>query len=243
MPRLEILIALQDVDLKRAKIQHKAQNLPQRETLAEAEAESLALEPAEAELAAQLEAIEERQRGREKESARLSQKIQDDSQRLYDGTITSPKEATALSHEIETLQEHLRVEEDAALELMEQADPIFTQLDDLHAKQAALTERKAELLDQIAAAEAEAAKENEAALAQRNKLVAAIEEDLLALYDSYQKNAAGPVVVGLLEGGVCTACNLSMSSGERDRIKSLDIDEPADCPECRALLVRTAGTG
>ena len=240
MSKLEALVELQDIDTRRLQIAHVVKNLPQRSQRREVEAAALELEPAVAKLTEQLDALAQLQSVREKESTRLEEKIQADSLRLYQGTITSPKEAEALSHEIESLQEHLRAEEDVVLELMEKADPLLDELAELNTQQTALAEQLVELDEQIAAAQAEATTSDAAVAAERSTLVVSMDADLLALYEQHQKSASGQAAVGLLEAGTCMACNLSLSSGERDRIMALNVDEPTDCPECGALLVRAS---
>ncbi len=238
MGKLEALLGLQDIDLKRLQIAHGVQNLPQRSELAEAQAQSTKLDPEVANLRSQLGAIAVHQESHEKEVARLTQKAATDNERLYNGSIASPKEATALSHEIETLQEHVRAEEDTALELMEQAEPLQTQLDELLSRQSASAEQIEVLSQQITEAEAEAVVADEKEVAKRSELAVAIADDLIVLYEQHLKNTAGRIAVGVLDAGTCSACNLSLAVGERERIQALDVDEPAQCPECGALLVR-----
>ncbi len=240
MGKFDALLDLQNIDLKRSQIAHGIQNLPQRLELTDVEEQSAKLDPEVNSLRSQLEVLATSQQSHEKEIARLTQKANADNERLYNGSIASPKEATALSHEIETLQEHVRTEEDAVLELMEQSEPLQTQLDELLTRQSVLATQIATFLQQIAEAETEAAVTDDAEAAKRNELVATICDDLVALYEKHRKNASGQIAVGVLDAGTCSACNLSLAAGERERIQALDVDEPTQCPECGALLLRAS---
>lgn len=238
MRKLGSLIMLQDIDLRRQHIRYGVDNLTQRSQREQALVNHAALESQRLQLVTAVGAVEERQAVHEDEAARLAEKATVDTQRLYDGTITSPKEAAALTHEIETLQQHQRTEEDAVLELMEQAEPVQNQMDELVRRQTEIGEQIEAWDEEIRVAEAAATDQDDKAVAERSELAATIGSELLALYEQYRTRQGEQPAVGVLESGTCSACHLSLATGARDRISALDPDDPADCPECGALLVR-----
>ncbi|HCB34988.1 MAG TPA: hypothetical protein DEP66_01605 [Acidimicrobiaceae bacterium] len=241
MTKLDALLVLQEIDSRRTRISHTVENLPERAQLAEADADLSGVDVEQTELMSLLDDVTGRQSAVEEEVARLKARIDTDSERLYGGAITSPKDAAAMAHEIETLKQHQSAKEDAVLELMEEMEPLQSRFDDLAERQEQASGRAVDLTERIAAAVEEATAADAAAVSERAARVAEIAPGLVALYEQHRSRMSGQTAVGVLDGGICSACNLSLPTGDRDRISALDADEPVDCPECGALLVRPAG--
>ena len=62
--------------------------------------------------------------------------------------------------------------------------------------------------------------------------------DLVKLYEDNRRRMGDHTAVGRLVGTSCGACFLEIAAVEIDRIRRLPSDQPSECPECGALVVR-----
>lgn len=236
--RLEVLADLQDLDVRLAQIDHRVERLPERQTHAEIEAELAEIAAQARALDARISGLERQQRRHEDDVAGIEAKRAQNAERLYDSHLTSPKEAEALTAEAGALERRQTEVEDEILELMEQLEPLTAERADFGARHAEAAERLSGVAVAIAAAEAEASAERGGVQAERAARAASADPELVSLYERRRAAARGAPVVGRLVGAVCGACHLEIASVEYERIRCLDPDELAECPECGALLVR-----
>ena len=236
--RLEAVAQIADLDMRLDQISHHVEHLPERETRVGIEAELGALASEAKVLDAQIADLERQQRRHEDDVAGIESKRAHNSERLYDSHLTSPKEAEALTAEAAALGRRQTEVEDQILELMEQVEPLTEARARLAARQADGAERLRSVEAAIAAAEAEASSERDGVLGERAERVASTDPALVTLYEQRRSDARGAAVVGRLAGATCGACHLEIPSVELERVRRLDPDELAECPECGALLVR-----
>jgi len=156
---------------------------------------------------------------------------------LYDGSMTSPKEAQALQADLESLKRRQSSLEDDVLELMEQIEPLDEQLSEASVAIEALASRRATVLDALGAAEAAVDAELAATTSARQALVDAVPPALIAEYERL-RGGPGGVGVARLQGATCMACHISLAAAEVDVMRKLPADELAYCPDCGRLLVR-----
>lgn len=237
MSRFSGLVELAEVDAKLATFAHQLDNIAERSERAEVATQQDDLARRVAELEAELTTTENEQGAREAKVAELEARITADEERLYGGSITSAKDAEAVTHEIETLKLMLSEAEEGVLELMVQADPINEQLADIKAQRAALDER-ADELDAAIDARVEALEAHIAeADAERAKVAANVDAAALATYEQLRARLAPNPAVGTLDAARCTACGLSLPTAEASMIANASDDEEHHCSECGALLV------
>ena len=236
--RLEVLAQIGDLDVRLDQIAHHIAHLPEREARAGIAAELGVLASEGVTLDAQIADLEREQRRHEDEVALIEAKRAQNSERLYESHLTSPKEAEALTAEAASLGRRQTEVEDQILELMEQLEPLTGARTDLVHRETDASQRMEAVDTAIAAATSEAEGERQAVLAERTALVAAADPALVTIYEQRRAQARGAPVLGRLIGTTCSACHLDLPSVEHEHITRLDPDELAECPQCGALLVR-----
>lgn len=235
--RLGILADLQDLDVRLEQIDHRVKNLPDRETRAGINAQLTALGSEMRALEVRIGDLERQQRRHEDEVARIETKRAQNTERLYESHLTSPKEAEALTAEADALGRRQIEIEDRILELMEQIEPLSAERDALAARRSEAEVRGQAADAAIETAEREAEAERGGVLDEREALAASADPDMISVYERRRAAARGAPVVGRLIGTTCSACHLEVSSVDHERIVHLDPDELAECPQCGALLV------
>lgn len=156
-----------------------------------------------------------------------------DAERLQ--TVTSPKDAQGLEHELASLAKRKSDLEDAELELMEKLEEATAAVDAQEALVAEINAEGARLSAEGKAAVAEAAERFEHASRDRAALAGTVAEPLMALYDRLAARGAG---AGLLRSGTCGGCRMVLSGTDLGRVRQAPADEVVMCPECGCILVR-----
>lgn len=236
--RLGILAQLQDLDVRLEQIDHRVVHLPEREIRTDIDAELTALGSEMSALEVRIGNLERQQRRHEDEVARIESKRAQNSERLYESHMTSPKEAEALTAEAEALGRRQIEIEDQILELMEQLELLSHEHGSLADRQSKAEVRRHDVDAVIASSEHEAQTERAGVLGERAALVAMADTELISVYEQRRATARGEPVVGRLVGTTCSACHLEIPSVDYERIARLEPDELAECPHCGALLVR-----
>ena len=233
-----MLVELQELDTRLAQLSHRSETLPEHRQIVEVRAEDARLGEQLAKITSETEDLRQAQTDREAEVQGLEDKIAKSTSALYGGEMTSPKEATALQSEIDSILRRQAVLEDQIIELMEQIEPFALEEAEIEGKRTLGGETLRELDQLLAATQTEIEGERRAV----NKERAEVEErggvDLVALYDRNRNRMGDHTAVGRLVGTSCGACFLGISAVEIDRIRRLPSNEPSECPECGALLIR-----
>ena len=238
MADVSILADLQDCDTRLHQISHRLDHLPQREQLEAVMASLGALNKEHVQLAKRVSKLAKEQKRLESEVHKLESRKAKNQARLDDSSLTSPREAEALTDEAASLFRRQFELEDHLLELMERLEELGKENSGMRDKLESLEGRKDELFAEIERAEREAQAEADMVLDERLRLVELAGERLVEIYKKRQAQMRGAPAVGRLVGGSCGACHLEIAAVERERIAGLAADEIADCPECGALLVR-----
>ncbi|MGH8906249.1 MAG: zinc ribbon domain-containing protein [Egibacteraceae bacterium] len=230
------LLDLQHIDTRIRQLRHRRANLPEQRALDD---RVDLLDRIGRELAAareRLDRLARDQRRHERELESVEARYAAETQRKYSGAITSPKEATALDAELASMEQRKSDVEDTLLEIMEQREETESLI-------AALTEREAELAEEVATAgEARdhAAVEIRHELAQQvaeRKLVAAdLPETVLACYNGVRVRKEG-LAVAELQGRTCAGCRLELTNNEMQQIRALVNRGLARCEQCDRILV------
>ncbi|HAF69100.1 MAG TPA: hypothetical protein DCX77_10340 [Acidimicrobiaceae bacterium] len=238
LSELEVLVELQELDTRLSQLDHKSRTLPELEHLAKLEAEDSELESKFAEIELELSALRKSQNDREVEIQQLEDKVAKATSSLYGGDMTSPKEAAALQSEIDSLAGRQSVLEDQIIELMEEIEPYATEEERIEVARNACLETVLATQDKIAMVLSEIEAERSAVKQEKQSVEERAGNDLVLLYEDNRKRMGDHTAVGRLMGTSCGACFLEIAAVEIDRIRRLPSDQPSECPECGALLVR-----
>jgi predicted nucleic acid-binding Zn-ribbon protein len=154
----------------------------------------------------------------------------------------SPKDLSALQHELEALAQRQSVLEDIELEVMERQEAAEAAVAAITAEQERLTGEldaaQARLDEAVAGITEESGKEQEA----RASEAAGLPDDLLALYERVRRNAGGVGAARLYQRR-CEGCRLELPPSDISRIRTAAEDAVIRCEECGRILVRTPESG
>lgn len=233
---LKRLLDLQRVDSAIDRLRQRKADLPEQRILDDL---SFQLDQARATHAAkqkELDAVAVEQNRLEGDVTMIEEKIKHESERLYGGDISNPKELASIQAELDGLRRRKNHLEDQDLEVMERREAIEKELGSLKQTADELSTRTAE----AAAARDTSAVEIENDLsrneAERDQIAPEIPAELVELYDDLRWKKGG-VGVAPLVGGICKGCGVSLSPVALDVIKRADADELPRCENCRRLVV------
>jgi predicted nucleic acid-binding Zn-ribbon protein len=233
----EELLAVQDIDTSIDQLHHRRTHLPEREELQARQTRLAQIERRAGEVQGQRDEISAAEKALDNEITDVREKAAGVERQLYSGVTNVPKELEALQHEIGSLQRRQRDLEDRELELMEQGEPLDTELGKLSAERDAVDAEAIGLTAAIAQAEAAVDAELVTVEASRAEAAALVAPALLAEYERLRATFTG-IGVARLIGNRCDGCHLTLPAVDVDRIRHLSPDEPVNCPECGRLLVR-----
>jgi predicted nucleic acid-binding Zn-ribbon protein len=235
MGDLATLATLQDRDTAADQLRYRRAHLPERAadaeaaaTLSAADEEAASLGAQQAELAARQDRLEADVAACEAARAGLSRKL---------STTSVPREAQALSAEIESLEARQRHLEDELLDVMEALEPIDGRLAALAAARPSLDARAGAMATALTAAEAVVNAELAAVGHERAALAATVAAPLLNRYERLRRRLGG-VAVAHVDHGRCTGCNLALPVLELERVRSAAVDAVVECEQCGRILVR-----
>ena len=226
------LYALQEIDSQIDQHERALEDIRARYGESEAAAEARAEV---AEYTAALPDLEARQRDLELQVASLKDKAAPVERKLYDGSVTNPKELTDLQRDLEQITRQRQELEEELLTVLEQVE----------AKRAGLQaarERLAQLEAEWTAAQAELHAEEqrlEAELAtlraRRDTHVGRLPEPPVTTYDRLRRRRKGLAVVKV-ERGACLGCRLTVPTVVLQRARSGMNPNPVQCPSCERML-------
>lgn len=237
MSEQQELLTVQAHDTRLDQLAHKRRTLPERAGLNEVAAERERIQSERAEIEETAGGLRREQKRLEDEIALGEAKIAEENERLYSGDMTSPKEAQAITEEIESLKRRVGDLEEEALGLLIELEPHEERLGELAAADEALDERAERLQADLTVAEAEVDAEVSEVESERASAVAGVGSELLAEYERLRTDLGG-VGVAKLENKACSGCHLALSAVEYDRVKKQPTDAIVHCVECGRLLVR-----
>jgi len=226
MTDLRDLLVLQQRDTAVDHLRHRRATLPER-TLVTGVQEELARLRAELAQASGEERLEADVAAGEAKRRTLESRL---------ASTSVPREAQAMSEEIDGLKARQLVLEDEQLEIMEALEPIETTVVAGQAQEVALEQRLSEGREALARAETTIDGEIVDAVAAR---AAAVEPIPSALLDRYERlrTKLGGVAVATLDGVRCTGCNLTLPTLELERVRGAAPDAIVECEQCGRILV------
>jgi uncharacterized protein len=232
------LLELSELDAELSRIAHRVTRLPQREDIERMRGEQDAANDRLGAARIALADLDTQVSRFESEITAVRQREDRDRSLLTSGA-TDAKQLADLQHELETLMRRQSSLEDSLLEVMERREELQAQLT---GEQDAIESLQAELAgaqQDLDAALAEIDETRQAHASQRDRLAAALNPDLSALYER-QRTGGGAGAARLL-GHRCGACRIEIDRGELARISAAADDDVVRCPECGAILLRVKG--
>jgi len=238
LSELEVLVELQELDIRLSQLAHRSLTLPERDQLEALREQDSKLQSELDEIADELNALRQSQNDREVEIQHLEDKVARATSSLYGDDMTSPKDATVLQSEIDSLSGRQSLLEDQIIEIMEQIEPFANEESRIESARHDCRSQMTALEEQIAAHINEIDSERESVVIEKRNVEERAGGELIELYAENRKRMGDHIAVGRLVGTSCGACFLEIAAVEIDRIRRLPSDEPSECPECGALLVR-----
>lgn len=236
MPGLDDLLAIQERDTALDRLAHGRASIPERAGLAERERERVTVDAALVAVRARHAEVLREERRLEDEAQALRGKAKAEEERLYSGTVTSPKELQAMQADMEQLQRHAAQVDDEQLEVMVQREALDGEIAALEAALSGVDAVASELRATVAEREASFDAEMAVERAAREELARGVPSDLVARYEGIRAAASSGIGVALLVGGTCQGCRLSLPAVEVDRIRHLPAGAIGECEHCGCLL-------
>lgn len=231
----DAILELQDHDTRLDQLRHRLRTLPER-TRRDDEREALAASRERAEAAAaRRDDLTARQRRLQDETATLDGKRAGHQQKLYDGSVTNPRELQDLQAEVDSLSRRISDVEDLELEVMEELEPVEAELAAQADEEARIGTRLDVAEAELIAAEAEIESEMSEVDAARTRVSERVDADLLAEYRSIRAGRGG-IAVARLVGERCGACQLTIPKMAVASIKK-HRDRVHHCEECGSILL------
>lgn len=233
----EQILEIQALDLSTTQLQHRRDHHPNRQRMAEIDAELATHDAAVAEVAERKHELERQQKRLEDEVAMITEKRANIDGKLYGGEVTASKELLALQDEAASLLARQTEMEDDDLVIMEQVEEVDGELAGFAEQRAALENERsvqeAELAVAVEAIEAEIAELQ----AKRADNAGPANAELLGRYEELRDQFDG-VAVARLVGSSCDGCHMQLSAVAVDQINKMPEDAVVTCEECGRLLVR-----
>ena len=236
------LLELAEVDGELNRLAHRATHLPEQQRYEEVQAEQRAAVDRMSAVVLALEDLDAQVAKLESEVDAVRRREDRDRGLLDSGSVSDSRQLGELQHELGTLERRQASLEDTLLEVMERREQLAA--DQTREKAAggtleqdlnAARQARDEVLADVEQARTERA-------ARRAELAAALDADLLGLYERQRGTSSG-VGAGRLLGGRCGACRIELDRGELARISAAPQDEVLRCQECGAILLRLKVSG
>lgn len=237
MGAFDVLLQLQELDSTLDQLRHRRDTLPERAGRDEARTAAAKAGVAVDDTFARLHQLQTAQKALEDEAASLADKVVHVERMLYGGTVKAAKELEAYQADLEMLQKRAGTLDDEILELMEQVEPVESELAQRKSEREdadGVLERAEEaLLVAEAEIDAEVAKVDGA----RAELAGGVAADSLTLYEQLRAGLGG-VGAARLSGARCEGCHLEIPSAQLEEVRRAPDDQVVTCPECGRILVR-----
>lgn len=232
-PSLEKLLALQERDQRLSALRQELAHVP-----VEKEKQQKQLNDVEARLEkarSRSKAIEVERKTLEGEVA--SKEAQIARYRTQQMQTRKNEEYSALAHEIDAVQKHVRSLEDKELELMEEAEtlvPVLAQAEE-EARQG--REQVAQKLIALDAKARNLQEQIQVLTESRPGLLTGIDESAIEIFERLFRSKGGQAIVALTEG-VCSGCHMKVPA--QTMVEVRQGQSLVHCPQCGRLLFDAA---
>jgi predicted nucleic acid-binding Zn-ribbon protein len=230
------LLAVQDLDLAVDQVRHRRASLPERSELSEIDGQTKRFEKELTQVESGRTELAGRRAKAEADLAAAEQRAAAIQKRLYGGGVSASRDLQAMAGELDQLKARSSVLEDAVLEVLEAADPLDVQANELRTSLTTLADRGADARSRLADAEKALDAELAGLEDQRVEAAAKVPAGLMATYERLRGRFGG-VGVARLVGNHCDGCHLALSAMELDRLRHLPDGEVFTCEQCSRILV------
>jgi predicted nucleic acid-binding Zn-ribbon protein len=228
------LLELQRIDSAIDQLAHRRANLPERAAAESASAELARTTSQIAALIARQRQLNDAIEAAEETGAELTRHRERLQGQLR--TVSSPREADALTHELDALATRRDELDDAELANLEEQSTVIDDLAAAHRAEVELAANSERATSDLAAAEAAIDAESAEHTVQRSEAVTRLDGGTLADYE-HRRARLGGVAVAKLDGRRCGGCHLDLSTFELDSVKATPPGEYTDCPQCGRMLI------
>ncbi len=228
------LLELQRIDSTIDRLQARRRNLPEQAELEAVERRLGEVERQVGDQQVDVDDVAARQKKLEGDIDLISQKIAAEEERLYSGSINSPKELSALQAELESLRRRKSTLEDSDLEIMEEREGKEKELQRLTEEQESLRSSAAEWALKRDRAATEIDGQLSESREARSQWVPKFDEETIQFYDQLRGQRGG-IAIAALEGGTCQGCHMKLPAQEYERVRQSS--GLVYCDECRRILV------
>jgi predicted nucleic acid-binding Zn-ribbon protein len=228
------LVELQRVDSTIDQLAYRRANLPERTAAETAEAELSRLRRQIAELIARQRELNEAIEIAERDGVELTRHRERLQGQLR--TVTSPREAEALTHELDALAARRDELDDAELEMLEEQSRVVVDLAAAHRAEVDVATAAESAAGELAAAEATIDEQTAKLTVERGDAATRLDPGVLAEYERRRARHGG-VAVARLDGRRCGGCYLDLSTVELANVQKTPPGEYADCPQCGRMLI------
>ena len=229
---LNKLLALQSTDLEIDKLAKQNKILPERQKKADLLAELERQESKKKQFEQKLKVSQLEQDKAEGEVKMLETKISKETERLYSGKVTNPKELSSIQQEIQALSTKKEDLETKLLAVMEEVSDEEKMKAHFDSKIVTLSKEIAILENSIKNKSERINKELSTLKIQRNNQAATVDKDLIKEYENIRSRHQGIGIVKLVDG-VCQACFVELPAVEIDKMRP---SKKNYCPFCGRLI-------
>lgn len=231
---LQRLLGLQEEDTAIKRLEDRKASLPEAARLGEVN-DLLAELSSDLEIATKQDDEIARDHARlEGEIELLEQKITREEQRMFAGTVSNPKELSALQAEVESLKRKKSGLEDELLEIMESRESSSATVARISSERDRAAAEASELTGKVGILVADIDAQLAQHSSQRDQVAADIPPDLLSLYEKIREQKHG-VGAAALEQGTCQGCHTKLPQKEIERMRAEGGLQR--CDNCRRILV------
>ncbi|MGN6608528.1 MAG: zinc ribbon domain-containing protein [Jatrophihabitans sp.] len=234
------LLDLAGADQALAQLTHRRRSLPELAALTEKAKRAAALRDEIVDAETAVGDLDAEQQRFEREIDSVRTRAQRDEQRMQSGAVPA-KELEGLQHELTSLARRQSSLEDDLLEVMERRESADEVLERLTAALAVVDAERSDLESRRDAAFAEIDAAAAERAAERERVVASLPADLVALYE--KARAKGGAGAALLQARRCQSCHIELPGSELAAVRAAAPDQVVRCDNCGAILVRTEESG
>ncbi len=232
----DTLLAVQAHDTVLDQLRHRIEAMPERAALDTVERAYAAVASELALVRAQVDELAARQGALEEQIATAAARRHELERRMHSGEPFAPRDLEAMDHEVGQLAIRQSQLEDDELALLEEEDPLDTELAGHEVRAGELEAERRRLQAAVADSEVELRAAIDAESTQRAERAAGLPPELAERYERLRAHLGG-VGAARLVGDRCDGCHLTLPSVDVERIRHLPPDELATCTQCDRILV------
>ncbi|MEJ5945679.1 C4-type zinc ribbon domain-containing protein [Pseudokineococcus basanitobsidens] len=232
---------MQALDTRLSQLAHRRRTLPERTALAEREQRSAALRDDVVRARTAASDVEREVARAERDVDQVRQRATRNQTRLDSGAV-SAKDAAALVSELESLARRQSALEEVELEVMERQELAQTSLVGLEQLLAEVDAEAEQARAALETAVTEVDRDVESVRADRERVAAAVGDELLDLYEASRREHGG-LGAAPLRARRCEGCRMEQDAMSIGRLRDAPEDAVLRCEECERILVRTPESG